>query len=152
MAAEKKSIKLGMVLLLVMLIFALIYSIVAFFSPAVFVSRSFSGATGQSWSELVSSSPAVANYILSMERTMAGFAFSVVIAGFFVLFTAFKRGEQWAWYYMLFVSLIAWVNNLRPAIAAKTSLTIILNLIGIVLFILGIAISAKDFLGKQKAQ
>jgi hypothetical protein len=152
MAAEKKSIKIGMVFLLVMLIFALIYSIVAFFSPAVFVSRSFSGATDQSWSDFVSSSPAVANYTLGLERTMAGFAFSVVIAGFFVLFTAFKRGEQWAWYYMLFVSLIAWLNNLRMAIATKSSLSLILNIVGLVLFIIGIVIPAKDFLGKQKTQ
>jgi len=149
MAAEKKSIKIAMIILLIMLIYALAYSVIAFISPDIFVSRSFP-VTGQSWSDLVASSPEVANFILGAWRLAAGFAFSVVIAGLFVLFTGFKKGEKWAWYFMLFVSLVAWANNLRSAISHENSLSIILTIVGLVLFVIGIVIPAKDFLGKQK--
>jgi len=152
MATEKKPMTIGMVILLIGSIFALVYSVVAFLSPAIFVTKSFSGATGQAWPDFVSSSPDIANYILGLERTLAGFAFAVVIAVFFVLFTAFKRQEQWAWYCILVVCLLAWLNNLvGSAIAGKSSLSLILTLIGIGLFILGIVLSAKDFFGKKKA-
>ncbi|MEW6455168.1 MAG: hypothetical protein AB1410_00440 [Acidobacteriota bacterium] len=152
MMEEKKSIKIATIILFIVLAYAAVYSLISIIIPDVFAVRIFPGYTGQSWSDFVASSPKLANHHRATARLAGGFALSTVVAGFFVLLTSFKKGEKWSWFCLLFVSLIAWVNSLIFGIFGKDPISITMDLVGLILFIIGIVIPAKTILGKKKIE
>ena len=79
-----------------------------------------------------------------------GLGLAVSIGGLIVLLTTFRKGEKWAWYFILVVGIIGWVNNLIANIMFKNSTIIIVIVIGLVLIVTGLIVSAKDFLGTKK--
>jgi hypothetical protein len=149
MAEVKKSVKISFVIILIMMILALVYAFMATFMPQVIVARSFQGYTGQSFAEYAVSNPAVAGYILVLERMAGGVGLALVLGALIVLMTAFRKTEKWAWFFVLVTALIAWVNNLVANMAFKNSMTITIIVIGLILLALGLIISAKEFLTKK---
>ena len=128
-----------------MTILAFIYGLLATIKPDLFVARSFQLYTEQSWNEYLAVSPILANYMLILERMAAGNGFATSIGGLFVLLTVFKKVEKWAWFYIAVVSIIGWGNILVANVAFNNPITITVIIIGLVLLILGLMISAKDF-------
>jgi hypothetical protein len=147
----KKAIQISFVIFMIGLVLALIYALAAFIKPELLVSRSFPLYTNLQWDNLLNETPNVAHYTLIIERMAGGLGLATVLGGFFVLFTAFKKGEKWAWYYMLVVSLIGWGNNLLGNIIMKNTLVIIIILVGILALIAGSIVSAKAFLCEKKS-
>jgi uncharacterized membrane protein (DUF485 family) len=147
----KKAIQISFVIFMIGLVLALIYALAAFIKPELLVSRSFQLYTGLQWDNLLNESPNVAHYTLILERMAGGLGLATVAGGFFVLFTAFRKGEKWAWYFMLVVSLIGWGNNLLGNIIMKNTLVIIIILVGILTLIAGLIISSKVFLCEKKS-
>ena len=146
-----KAIQISFVIFMIGLVFALIYAIAAFIKPELLVSRSFPLYTGLQWDNLLNESPNIAHYTLIIERMAGGLGLATVAGGFFVLLTAFRKGEKWAWYFMLVVSLIGWGNNLLANIIMKNTLIIIIILVGILTLIAGLIISYKAFMGEKKS-
>ncbi len=145
----KKSIQVSFVILLIMMIFGLIYGLVGFIKPEVLVARSFPSYTGQSYGEYSAQSPRITDYILILERMAAGLGIVVVLGGLIVLFTAFKKGLKWAWFYVLVCAVLAWGNNLFANAALNNSRLVTVNIIGLILVVIGLLISTKDFLSKK---
>ncbi len=60
---------------------------------------------GRSWSEIVSNSPRLAEYlnnlIVIMGLLYLGFSFFIIATSL----TGYRKGERWAWYSMWFVSI-----------------------------------------------
>jgi hypothetical protein len=147
----KKAIKISSVIFMIGFVLALIYALAAFIKPDLLVSRSFPLYTGLPWGDLLNESPNVAHYTLIIERMAGGLGLATVAGGFFVLFTAFRKGEKWAWYFMLVVSLIGWGNNLLGNIIMHNTLMVIIILVGILTLIAGLIISANAFLCEKKS-
>ena len=145
----KKSIQVSFVILLIMMILALVYALMAVIKPDFFVARSFQLYTGQSWNDYLGASPMLANYMLILERMAGGMGFVVSIGGLIVLLSVFKKVEKSAWFYIAVVSIIGWVNILVANIAFKNPITITIIIIGLVLLVIGLIIPAKDFLSKR---
>jgi hypothetical protein len=145
----KKSIQISFIILLIMTILALVYGFLAMIKPDFFVARSFQLYVEQSWNDHLSASPVLSNYILILERMAGGNGFAVSIGGLFVLFTAFKKAEKWAWFFIAAISTVGWVNVLVGNIAVKNPITITVIIVGLVLLVIGLLIPAKDFLGKR---
>jgi hypothetical protein len=149
MTDVKKSVKISFVILLIMMILALIYGLMALLTPQIIVARSFQGFVGMSWIEFASSNQIVAGYILILERMAGGLGLAAVIGGLIVLLAAFRKAEKWAWFYILIISLIAWVNNLVANIICKNVMTTWIIIIGLVLLAVGLLIPAKDFFSRE---
>jgi hypothetical protein len=132
-----------------MTILAFVYGFLAVIKPDLFVARSFQLYTEQSWNEYLAISPIFANYMLILERMAAGNGFAISIGGLFVLLTAFRKVEKWAWCYIAVVSIIGWGNILMANIAFNNPITITIIIIGLVLLVIGLIVPAKDFLGKR---
>ncbi|MFX0198061.1 MAG: hypothetical protein ACFFCW_18225 [Candidatus Hodarchaeota archaeon] len=145
----KKSIKVSFVILLLMMILALVYGLMAAMKPEFFVARSFQLYTAQSWTDYLTASPIIANYMLILERMAGGMGFVVSLGGLIVLLAVFKKTEKWTWFYIAVVALLGWVTSLVANIAFKNPITITINIIGLVLVVIGLIISPKDFLGKR---
>ncbi len=149
MADVKKSIKISFIILLIMTILALVYGLITLITPQIIVMRSFQGFTGMSWADFAASNQTVAGYILVLETMAGGLGLAAVIGGLIVLFAAFRKAEKWAWFYMLIVSLVAWVNNLVANITFKNAMNTWIIIIGLVLLALGLVIPVKDFFSRE---
>ena len=143
MAGAKKSVKISFVILLIMLILALVYALIAVLKPEVIVARSFEGFTGKPW--YYDPVVGVGGYMITLERMAGGLGLALTLGALIVLFTAYRKVEKWAWYYMLVVGVIGWVNNLIANIASKNPTTTTIIIIGLVLIIIGLLIPVKDF-------
>lgn len=149
MADVKKPVKISFVILLIMMILALIYGLMALFTPQIIIMRSFQGFIGTSWAEFAAANQAVAGYILVLERMAGGLGLAAVLGGLIVLFVAFRKAEKWAWFYILIISLIAWVNNLVANIICKNAMTTWIIIIGLVLLAVGLVIPIKVFFSRE---
>jgi len=146
----KKSVQISFVLLLIVTIIGFIYGFFAAFLPEVLVSRSYPLYTGLSWTDFKIADPVLANYILIMLRFAGGGALAIALGNVIVLFTAYRKVEKWAWYFVLVVSIIVWGNTLIGNIAYKNPVTITICIVGLLLVAIALIISAKDFLGEKK--
>jgi hypothetical protein len=70
----------------------------------------YEGYTGNSWQQLVATSPETAGYITLVFRMYGIYivAFGMLAIG--IAATAFRRGAGWAWWLLLFGNTIAWVS------------------------------------------
>ncbi len=70
----------------------------------------YEGFSGGSWSQLLGTSPLTAGYMAVLYRTygMYNVAFGLVTIA--ITFTAFRRGERWAWWALLAGNTIALVS------------------------------------------
>lgn len=146
----KKIVQISFIILLVMTFVALIYAVITAVSPESLVSRSFPLYTGQPWNDFLTQSPTLANYMIILEREAGGLGIAVSLGGVFVLLTAFRKVKKWAWYYILVVSIIGWVNLLIANIIFKNSLIIVIIVIGLLLVVVGLIMSARVFLTNKK--
>jgi len=73
----------------------------------------YEGFTGSSWSELVSTAPMTAGYIEVLFRMYGIFNVVFSLMAIAIAGTAFRRGEQWAWWALL-------VGNTVALVAAMT--------------------------------
>ncbi|KPK64444.1 hypothetical protein AMJ83_01650 [candidate division WOR_3 bacterium SM23_42] len=148
MAEAKKSVKISFVILLIMLLLALVYGLITVFAPEFIVARSFEGFTGKPW-YIYDAVVGVGGYIITLERMAGGLGLALTLGALIVLFTAYRKVEKWAWYYMLVVGVIGWVNNLIANIAFKNTVTTTIIIIGLILIIIGLLIPVKDFFSKK---
>jgi len=73
----------------------------------------YEGYSGASWSELLRTSPLTANYMILLFRTYGLHCAVVGLMGSVIASTAFRRGERWAWWALLFGNTIAFVSAMR---------------------------------------
>jgi hypothetical protein len=149
MANPSKSLRIGFVMMLIIGVLALVYALMAVGYPDFFIKRSCPGYTGQAWGEIAAASPGTAAYIKAFERQVGGFGLAATIGTLFVLFCGFKKGEKWAWFYVLIASACGWLVNIIFHIFSKSPLGLAMNLVGLGVLFLALIITAKDFFGKK---
>ena len=67
----------------------------------------YEGFTKGSWAELVSTAPMTAKYIDMVFRLCGGYCLIFGLMGSAIAVTAFRRGERWAWWTLLFGNTLA---------------------------------------------
>ena len=95
---EKAYEKHAWIFLFVWGILWLLYGFFLFIIPTPELSTPFESIAGIPWSELVASSPRVANVLIYLTR---GFGVLALVASIFFIAVAaksYRRGERWAWY------------------------------------------------------
>jgi len=73
----------------------------------------FEGFTKGSWSDLAETSPMTASYITVVFRMYGIFNAVFGLMATFVTLTAFRRGEDWAWWALLAGNTIALASAMR---------------------------------------
>jgi len=142
-------LKVAVVILVIMLVYAGIYSLMNIIAPKLMIGSAFKSVAGKALGDVED-----AGYLraLSGERRTVGlFALTTTIAGFFVLFAGFRKGQQWAWWSFLVVGGIAWLWGVIWAIVTADKVNMPFEIIGLVLFLVGILIPIKAFFAKKQA-
>src|SRR5512144_140580 len=68
----------------------------------------YEGFTQHSWSELTSASPLTAEFITIVFRVYGAYIVAFGLLAIAIAATAFRRGESWAWWALLFGNTIAY--------------------------------------------
>jgi hypothetical protein len=82
-------------------------------NSAPILKAGYEGFTGNSWSELASTSPMSTEFMTIVFRMygLYGIAFSLMAIAIAV--TAFRRGESWAWWALLVGNTLTYVSAMR---------------------------------------
>ena len=67
----------------------------------------YHGFTGDSWSELIQSSPNIASFMTVLFRVYGAYCVAFGVLTLFITLTAFRHGERWAWWALLVGNTIA---------------------------------------------
>lgn len=70
----------------------------------------FEGYSGVSWSEILRTYPMAAKYMIVLYRLYGIYCVLFGLMSLSIVVTAFRRGEQWAWWTLLISSTIAFVS------------------------------------------
>src|SRR5678816_1445798 len=73
----------------------------------------YEGFSGASWPELVRSSPMIARYMIVLFRMCGIYNVLFGLMGSTIAVTAFRRGDHWAWWVLLFGNSVALVSAMR---------------------------------------
>ena len=146
----KVSFQISFIILLIESLVALLYGLTAFILPEILTSLSYPLYTGQTWESLLNNNPEIANYIMIIEGEAGGLGIALILANIFVLFTAFRKRERWAWFFVLTISYTAWGSNLITNILLKNSFSVMIMVIGLILLTVALSVSAKMFLIKDE--
>jgi hypothetical protein len=73
----------------------------------------YEGYSGGSWSELLRTSPATANYMIVLFRMYGIYNVVFGLMGSAIAVTAFRRGDRWSWWALLAGNTIALVSAMR---------------------------------------
>jgi len=139
-------LKVAVIILAVACVYAGIYSLMAIITPETMVQSTFEAVTGKTVDSVQD-----ADYLkaLSHETRGAGFyALAAVIFSFAILFTGFRKAQQWAWWSFLVGSSVAWLWGIIGGIVTGDKLHLSLHAIGMVLLLAGILLPVKVFFGK----
>jgi len=136
-------LKVAVIILIVVHIFAGIYSGLTVIAPRMMLKSTFKAMTGN---ELDSVQDADHLKVTLNRNRKAGFyALVTVIFSFFVLFAGFRKAQQWAWWCFLIGGGVAWLGGLIDYIILGSAMHIVLQAVGTVLFLLGVLLPVKAF-------
>jgi tellurite resistance protein TehA-like permease len=139
-------LKVGTILLAIGLIFSSVYGILLVFTPAT-ISASTLEVRGGNFE--AAKDTAAGQAFIVQSRHLGVMVICLSIAMFFVLFTAFNKGAQWAWWALLFGGGIAWLYGLIVQILEGDMLNMILHIIGIIILLFGLLLPVKEFFAKK---
>ena len=137
-------LKVAVVILVVMLAYACVYSLLGLIVPKVLLGSSLK-ASGKSVEQ--AEKDGYLGIIATGQRNVGVFAMASVISGVFVLFAAFRKAQRWAWWAFLAIGGIAWVGGLLITIGIGDTTNMILHLVGLVVFLVGLLLPVKEFFG-----
>lgn len=140
-------LKTATVILIVLMIFAGLYSILLIVSPETVASSTLEARSGKTF-ELIEDQDA-AETIIVQTRHLGVFALATTVAVFFILLSAYRKGEKWAWWAIFVVGLISWGYGLIMQIIEKDMMNLILHLVGIILLLVGVLLPLKTFFPKE---
>jgi hypothetical protein len=146
---QSSSVRNGSSVMYVMGIYTVVMSLFWIFLTEIIFVSDFLAFTGQSYADYLAISPETAELYMITKKL---WGFTMLLIGFLIIFItrkSYSKGEKWSWYalltsgIMLWGSLIGyrfWIGYVAPSIVTFV--------IGTTLFVIGIALPAKEILGK----
>ena len=140
--------KLSVFILAIMLIYAGVYSVMSIIRPETIVASTVKGATGKTLDDAQNDGYLKGFLVLSKDAGL--FGLSVVVCGFFILFSGFRKARKWAWLAFLFGGGVAWLGGLILVISIGDGLNILIRAVGAAISAIGLLIPIKTFFGKAE--
>ena len=135
-------LKTASTILLIVVVFGAIYCLVVIVSP-----QTVSGHSLMAGGEL--QNPAVSKAIYDVVRHLGALGLASNIAAFFILIYGFKKGLKWGWWGFFLTGFVGWSYGLVRFIINGDTKNLIGQLIGIILFLIGVLLPLKVFFPKK---
>jgi hypothetical protein len=147
---QSSAVRNGSRVMYVVGIYIVVMSLFWVFFTEIIIVSDFLAFTGQSYANYLTVSPETAKLYIITKKL---WGFTMLLIGFLTIFItrkSYSKGEKWSWYalltsgIMLWGSLIGyrfWIGYVAPSIVTF--------IIGTALFVVGIALPAKEILSKR---
>jgi len=149
---RSRALKLGNTFIGAMAVYGLVVSLLWIFNTKVMFISDFAGYTGQTWFDYYDAAPRFAQ-IYMINKKLIGFPImSMCVLSWFIGQYGLRKGEKWAWFALLIAGLLTWGSLIGYKIVLgyfnpdPSSLTFI---VGALLCLAGLAVSARAVLGKE---
>jgi ABC-type polysaccharide/polyol phosphate export permease len=145
---QSSSVKTGSRIMYAMGIYALVMSLFwIFLTEMIFVSD-FLGYTGQSYSDFLASNPKPAEIYIVTKKLWGITMFLASLLIILITRKSYSKGEKWSWYALLIAGIMLWGSLIGYRIViGYLAPSIVTFIIGAALFVIGIALPAKEILG-----
>ena len=143
------SIKTASTIMFFMGMYTLVMSICwIFLTEIVFVSD-FLAYTGQSYSDFLASSPRHAGMYIITKKLFGVLMLLISLLILIITRKSYSKGEKWSWYALLITGTMLWGSLIGYRfVIGYVAPSIVTFVIGVILFVVGIALPAKEFLRK----
>lgn len=136
-------VKVSTVIIAVVLALSVVWSVVILVSPTMILEGDSQAVAGKGYQELMA--PGAVAVALLYVRHMQVFALTAAIGGAFILFAAFRKGERWAWWAMLAITVLAWGFGTAINLVISNYSDFLPFAIGLVVNFVALFISIKSF-------
>jgi hypothetical protein len=143
-------LKVAVIILVVMLVYATVYSLMDLIMPKVVMASVLMAASGKTVDD--AQTDGYLKPLAISQRIIGVFALAATISGFFILFAGFRKAQKWAWWALLVVGGVAWFGGLIISIAIRDNTNMIFLIIGVVLCIAGVFLPIKSFFGQATGE
>ena len=145
---QTSSVKTGSRVMYAMGIYALVMSLFwIFLTELIFVSD-FLGYTGQSYSDFLASNPKHAEMYIITKKLWGITMFLASLLIILITRKSYSKDEKWSWYALLIAGIMLWGSLIGYRIViGYLAPSIVTFIIGAALFVIGIALPAKEILG-----
>ena len=143
------AVRVSSIILLVVHLMLIISGFTLIFAPDYFLANEFKGYTGQKWEEFIKSDSKITSFFL-LEATQMGL-FMITLGVILIIITlfAYRKGDKWAWYLLLFSNTLGWGGPTVTNMPTKDMDVIMGVIIFLVLGYIGLAIGAKSIFKKK---
>jgi hypothetical protein len=150
---QTRSARIGAFLMTAQGVYALVVSLLWIFMTEVMFVSIYAGYTGQALSDAIASLSRPAELWLMTQRLVGVELFPASLLMIFITEKSYKKGERWSWYGLLVAGMAMWGGLISYKVLTgyfdptPSSMTFI---IGAILFILGLALPAKEILAGSR--
>ncbi|MFX1364178.1 MAG: hypothetical protein ACFFCE_04220 [Promethearchaeota archaeon] len=147
---EESLSKIGWKAMLTMGMYTLVLSLFWIFVTEIMFVSDFEAYVGTSYSDYLLVDRRMAElYIMTKKMIglmLCGIAISIVI----ITHHGYKKGEKWAWFTLLVIGGIPWLTFIiYKIIIGYIGVSMIIFALGAALYVIGIALPAKEILGNK---
>lgn len=142
---QASSIKMASKVMYAMGMYALIMSLFWIFMTELIFMSDFLGYTGQSYSDFLESSPKPAEIYLITKKLLGITLFLISLLIILITRKSYSKAEKWSWYALLIAGIMLWGSLIGYRIViGYLAPSIVTFVIGAALFVIGIALPAKE--------
>lgn len=147
---QTSSVKIASKVMFAMGMYTLVMSLFWIFLTEVIFVSDFLAYTGQSYSDFLASNPKPAELYIITKKLFGIAMFLISLLIILITQKSYSRGEKWSWYALLIAGTTLWGSLIGYRIViGYLAPSIVTFIIGAALFVIGIALPAKEILGKK---
>lgn len=141
------SVRTGSNVMYVMGIYTLVMSLFWIFLTDVIFMSDFMSYTGQSYADYLVSSPKTAELYIITKKLWGVMMLLTSLLIIVITQKGYRKAEKWSWYALLIAGIMLWGSLIGYRfVIGYIAPSIITFIIGAVLFVIGIALPAKEVL------
>ena len=135
--------KVAVVILVVVLAYACVYSLMCIIAPKVVLKSGLQASIGKTIDD--AQNDGYLRGFTVVMRNLGALALSGIIADLFILLVAFRKAQKWAWVALLIAGCVGWLSGLIINIVIGDMTNMSLHIIGTVIFLVGLFLPIKAF-------
>jgi len=148
---QTSSVKIASKIMYVMGIYTLVMSLFWIFLTEVIFVSDFLAFTGQSYADFLASSPEPAELYIITKKLWGVTMLLISLLIIFITKKSYSKAEKWSWYALLITGIMLWGSLMGYRfVIGYIAPSIVTFVIGTALFVIGIALPAKEILSKRE--
>ena len=145
---QTSSVKIASKVMYAMGIYTLVMSLFWMFLTEVIFVSDFLAFTGQSYADYLASSPKPAEIYMITKKLWGITMLLITLLIIFITRKSYSKGEKWSWFALLIAGIMLWGSLIGYRfMIGYLAPSIVTFIIGTALFVIGIALPAKEILG-----